>query len=304
MIKTCRRAGYWHSFSIGAVNISLRSDCHSIVDEYLSLYAPYRRGRPEPPEVGAIEVEIKARHRHPWLRGPFTLRSKHASDFQVRSRHEVLPHLEWYINWQIIRSRRDYLQLHASSLEIDGQAIILPGDPGSGKSTLTASLLSTGWSYLCDEFALIDPETCRVHPYPRALSIKEGSFLIADRLGLPLCRKTPYQAAAKGRVAFLNPLDLRADVVGKPARIRWVGFPKYVAGATPMLQPLTRSEAAHELARQCFNARVFAARSLHIFAEIIRGAECYRLRSGEITATCELIEQLVRTGGLGHARCA
>lgn len=297
-------AGCWHRFSIGAVNISLRSDCRSIVDEYLSLYAPYRRDGAESPAMGAIEVEIKARRRQPWPRGPFTLRSRHAPDFQVRSRHEVLPHLEWYINWQIIASRRDYLLLHASSLETDGQAIILPGDPGSGKSTLTAGLLSMGWSYLCDEFALIDPETCRVLPYPRALSIKEGSFPIVDRLGLPLCRKTPYQAAAKGRVAFLNPLDLRADVVGKPAPVRWVVFPKYVAGATPTLQPLTRSESAHELARQCFNARVFEARSLHVFAEITRGAGCYRLRSGEITATCRLIEQLVRTGGLGRARCA
>jgi len=293
-----------HDFAIGAVNISLRSDCRTIVDEYVSLYAPYRRDRLEPAEGDAIEVEIMARRRRPWLRGPFTLRSPHAPDFQVRSRHEVLPHLEWYINWQIISKRRDYLQLHASSLEIDGQAIILPGDSGSGKSTLTAGLLSIGWSYLCDEFALIDPGTRRVHPYPRALSIKEGSFPIADRLGLPLCRKTPYQAATKGRVAFLNPLDLRADVVGKPAPVRWVIFPKYVAGATPTLRPLTRSEAAHDLARQCFNIRVFEARSLRIFAEMIRGAECYRLRGGEITATCRLIEHLVRTGAPGRVRCA
>jgi len=303
-VSTSTLAGHRHRFSIGAVNISLGSDCQSIVDEYLSLYAPYRRDRGDPPDGDAIEVEITSRRRKPWIRGPFTLRSSQASDFQVRSRHEVLPHLEWYINWQIINSRRDYLQLHASSLEIDNQAIIFPGDPGSGKTTLTAGMLSRGWSYLCDEFALIDPQTCLVHPYPRALSIKEGSFPIVDRLGLPLCRKTPYQAAVKGRVAFLNPLDLRTDVVGKPAPIRWVVFPNYVADATPALQPLTRSEAAHAMARQCFNARVYEARSLHIFAEVVRGAECYRLRSGDITATCRLIEQLVGTGGLGRARCA
>ena len=290
-----------HWFSIGVVDVGLRSDCESFVREYASLYSPYRRdSKPE----NAIDVQIQTRSRFLWQHGPFTLRSEGAEDFRVRRRCEVLPHLEWYINWQIIRNRRDYVQLHASSLELDGQAMILVGDPGAGKTTLTAGLLAGGWSYLCDEFALIDPETCLIHPYPRALCIKEASFRVIDGLGLPLCRKTPYQKAIKGRVAFLNPLDIRADVVGSPAPIRWVIFPKYVAGASPLLQPMTRSEAAEALAQQCFNARVFQARALSVLAEVVRGAECYRLRSGEITATCQLVQRLVQMERSVRARCA
>ena len=290
-----------HHFSIGVVDISLRSACRSFLEEYLSLYAPYAQG-----SVGAnaIEVEIKAGHRYPWRRGPFTLHSDGVPDFQVKHRYEVLPHLEWHINWQIIRNRRDYVQLHASSVEMGGRAMILVGDPGSGKSTLTAGLLSRDWSYLCDEFALIDPETRLIHPYPRALCIKEPSFPVIDSLGLPLCRKTPYQKATKGRVAFLNPLDVRPDVVGKPSPVRWVIFPKYVADAPPTLQRMTRSEGAHELARQCFNARVFEARAVHILNDVVRGAECYRLRSAEISATCQLLQRLVQSGRSRRAQCA
>ena len=290
-----------HHFSIGVVDISLRSACRSFLEEYLSLYAPYAQG-----SVGAnaIEVEIKAGHRYPWRRGPFTLHSDGVQDVQVKHHYEVLPHLEWYINAQIIRNRRDYLQLHASSVEIGGRAMILVGDPGSGKSTLTAGLLSNGWSYLCDEFALIDPETRLIHPYPRALCIKEPSFPVIDSLGLPLCRKTPYQKATKGRVAFLNPLDVRPDVVGKPSPVRWVIFPRYVADAPPALQRMTRSEGAHELARQCFNARVFEARAVHILNDVVRGAECYRLRSAEISATCQLLQRLVQSGRSRRAQCA
>ena len=182
--------------------------------------------------------------------------------------------------------------------------MILAGDSGSGKSTLAAGLVSGGWSYLCDEFALIDPETRLIHPYPRALCIKEGSFPVVDRLGLPLHRKTPYQKATKGRVAFLNPLDVRVDVVGKPSPVRWVIFPKYVADAPPTLQRMTRSEGAHELARQCFNARVFEARAVHILNDVVRGAECYRLRSAEISATCQLLQRLVQLGRSRRAQCA
>ena len=290
-----------HHFSIGVVDISLRSGCPSFLDEYLSLYQSYQR---HSSGSSAIDVEIQTLRKYPWSRGPFRLCGSGVPDFDVSCRHEVLPHLEWFINWQIIQNRGEFVQLHASALEWEGQALILPGPPGSGKSTLTAGLLAQGWSYFCDEFALIDPATRLIHAYPRALCIKEASFPVVDRLGLPLCRKTPYQKATKGRVAFLNPLDVRPDVVGKPSPVRWVVFPKYIADQSPTLQPMTRSEAADELAQQCFNARVFEARAVSILADVIRGAECYRLQSGEIVETCALLQQLTQKQTARRTRCA
>ncbi len=273
-------------FSIGVVNVSLRSRCRSFMDEYLSLYESYRCD----PTEDTIEVEIPPRQRFPWCRGPFTLRGEGVQDFQVQRRFEVLPHLEWFINWQIIHKREEYLQLHASSLELDGNALIRAGNPGSGKSTLTAGLLTRGWSYLCDEFALIDPRTLLIYPFPRALCMKEPSFSVLDRLGVRLCRETPYHKGTKGRVAFLDPLDVRADVVGRPSRAAWVIFPRYVPGASPTLEPMTRSQAAHELARQCFNFRAYQERTVGILANIVRTADCYRLTTGDLNATCNLIE--------------
>ena len=214
---------------------------------------------------------------------------------------EVLPHLEWFINWQIIRKREEFVQLHASSVELGGNALILPGNPGSGKSTLTAGLLARGWSYLCDEFALVDPPTLMFHPFPRALCIKEPSFPVVDRLGVRLCRKTPYHKATKGRVAFLDPLDVRADVVGRPSRAGWVIFPHYVPDASPALERLTRSQAAHELARQCFNFRVYQERAVPILANVVRGADCYRLTAGDLNATCNLIESRLLWGATRKA---
>ena len=276
-------------FSIGVIDVSLGSDCKSLLREYSSLYSSCRRGSAAP---GAIEINIESKHKYPWPRGPYTLRCPGAPDFEVAKRCEVLPHLEWYINWQIIERRTEYVQLHASALEFEGQAMVMPGDPGSGKTTLTAGLLRRGWSYLCDEFALIDPVTSQVQPYPRALCIKEGSFSVIERLGIPLCRKTSYQKPTKGRVAFLNPLDVRADVVGNAAPVRWVVFPRYVADATPTLRPITRSQAVYDLAKQCFTIRVDQKRTLQCLAPIVRGAECYQLVTNDIDATCDLVEAL------------
>lgn len=288
-------------FSIGAVDVALRSDCRLFVDEYLSLYAPYRRASAG---KNAVEIDICCAHRFPWRRGPYSLSSGGVEGFKVQRRFEVLPHLEWLINWQIIHHRSDLVQLHAGCLTHAGRSLILAGDPGSGKSTLTAGLMASGWSYLCDEFALVQPDTLEVHPFPRALCMKEPSFPVIDKLGLPLCRRTPYHKPTKGRVAFLNPLDVRPDVVGKPSPVGWVIFPKYVAGAAPHAVPMSRAEAAYELARQCFNFRAVGARTMTVLANVVRSAACFRLTSGEIHATCDLVNELVEQDVAPRALCA
>jgi HprK-related kinase A len=276
-------------YAIGVIDVCVRSNCRGVLREYDSLYAPYRSSATTSRDV---DVAILARRRIPLTRGPYTLRGNGSPEVEVRRRHEVLPHLEWYINWQIIHTCHEYIQLHASSIERDGLALILPGDPGAGKTTLTAGLLARGWSYLCDEFALIDASTRRVHPYPRALCVKEPSFQIVERLGLPLRRKKPYQKPTKGRVAFLNPRDCGRDRIGTTSPIRWVVFPRYVRGASPVLRPLPRSQAAHKMAKQCFNIRADQVRALQILADVARRADCYELVAGDIHATCDLVESL------------
>ena len=120
--------------------------------------------------------------------------------------------------------------------------------------------------------------------------MKEPSFPIVDRLGLPLYRKTPYQKPLKGRVAFLNPLDVRPDVLGSPSPVRWVIFPKYQAGAAPTLEPVPRSQAAYDMSKQCFNFPAYKEKAIHHLADVVRDADCYRLTSGDIDATCDLVE--------------
>ena len=57
---------------------------------------------------------------------------------------------EWGLNWCIASYAHQYLIIHAAVVERNGQAFIFPGTPGSGKSTLCAALVCSGWRLLSD----------------------------------------------------------------------------------------------------------------------------------------------------------
>jgi hypothetical protein len=60
--------------------------------------------------------------------------------------------------------------LHAAAVELDGQAILLAGRPGVGKSTIAAALARRGITVLTDDLAAIEiRKTCHVHIGPRRL---------------------------------------------------------------------------------------------------------------------------------------
>lgn len=63
--------------------------------------------------------------------------------------------------------------VHAGAVAISGKALLLPGRSHTGKTTLTAALLSEGATYLSDEYAVLDHRGF-VHPYPRALSLRRS----------------------------------------------------------------------------------------------------------------------------------
>jgi len=204
----------------------------------------------------------------------------------------VLPYIEWGINRQVIARCRNYLQLHAATLAKNGSAIILAGNSGAGKSTLAAALFARGWTYLCDEFAMINPATLFVHAFPKALCIKSGSFDVVKRLGLPLWHKRYYVRAYKGPVSYVVPRSGVSRRNRSSYPVRHVIFPQFTEGATPRLPPLSRAPAAFALSSLVLNRGTFGPLATSIISTIVRNASCFRLQTGPVWETCNLLESL------------
>lgn len=86
----------------------------------------------------------------------------------------VLLALDANLRLYIGTSVRDLLFVHAGVVGWRDRAIVIPGRSFSGKTTLVAALVKAGAVYYSDEYAVFD-STGLVHPYPRALSIRQES---------------------------------------------------------------------------------------------------------------------------------
>ncbi len=280
-------------FQLGDIGVSVSSERKDLLADLRAVY----RGYPPCtcPARRVIRMEVRRAERSfPWRRR-FVIFGDGEVIGDERRANELFPFLEWGINWQVIAKRSEYLQIHAATLARWGQGVVLAGSPGSGKSTLAAGLLAKGWRYLSDEFALIDPTTLNAQPFPKAICIKFGSFDLVKRLGLPFARRRDYVKGIKGRVGYLNPLDVSPDAVSGPCPVRFVIFVKYTGTKRSRLESIPRSRAAVELLRNAFNRRMFHDEGVSIAASIVRGAQCYLLQTGDIEEASARLDSLVST---------
>lgn len=297
---THRRESTLH-FQVGVVSTTISSAVRPVLDDYAALYAPFRTPRPA---EGGIHVRVE-RARKGWFhrrRHIVTVNARR--QFEPARAAEVVPYLDWAINWEVPRAYPQALHLHAASMSLGGQGLILPALSGSGKSTLASGLLARGWGYLSDEFAIVDTATLAVQPYPRCICIKKPSMPAVEVLGLPVFRRRYYLKGAKGYVGYIRATDVRADAVSSACPVRFIVFPKYVRGAEPALVPVSRAEAALALHEVCFNLLTCPTPALSMLTELVRGAQCYRLIAGDLERTCVLLERLFTCGGCQQSASA
>ncbi|MCC6548363.1 hypothetical protein IT570_14485 [Candidatus Sumerlaeota bacterium] len=78
------------------------------------------------------------------------------------------------IGYLLRESLPDAVFLHGNAIvRNDGRLLILLGDSGAGKTTLSQEFLSPGlWRLAAEDFLIVDSTSGQLHPYPRAASIR------------------------------------------------------------------------------------------------------------------------------------
>jgi HprK-related kinase A len=216
-------------------------------------------------------------------------------------RSAAMPNIEWALNWWIYNYAHHFLMFHAGVVATGDDALLLSGEPGSGKSTLCAALAEDGWRLLSDELALLEPDGLTLRATARPIALKNESIdLIQGRTPTSLLGPLAPDTH-KGTIAHLKPPAASVADVAAPATPRWLVFPKFDAQAQTCLNPLPKSRAFMELAENAFNYRIKGHAGFQQLASLIDSCECYSLPFSSLDDALSQIDGLrgmsERSGG-------
>jgi HprK-related kinase A len=206
---------------------------------------------------------------------------------------QAFPLLEWGLNWCVTSNAHQYLIFHSAVLARGDCAVLLPAPPGSGKSTLCATLMLSGWRLLSDELALLEPASGMLVPFVRPVSLKNASIpLITQRF--PQATLTlPVVDTIKGTVAHLRPSTQSVALGRQKAEPRLLVFPEFTRGMGDRLEvlPLGHAEATVELARNAFNLAALGATGFEAMASAVERCSCFKLRFESLDSAVKWLNQ-------------
>src|SRR5579883_524720 len=186
--------------------------------------------------------------------------------------------------------------LHAGAVRRNGAALLLPGDAGRGKSTLSAGLAARGFEMLCDDTTLLAGEPLRARCLPVGLCVKRGAYPVLAPDYPRLASLPEWQRPDGQRARYLVPgEDLAWAQPDASAPVRWIVFPNYAPDSRTSLKPLSRHEALSRLIHGVyFLSGTLDRRNLDTLVGWIEGIDCFDLPLSSLDVAAVLLGDLCR----------
>lgn len=252
----------------------IRSDCAPVAAGLATLYADFEI---EPEQaIADFHVHVRAvGGLRRWLGPQVDFRLDQHSPFLPLPANHAFALLEWGMNWCLASQANHYLLFHAAVLEKDGQCLVMPGEPGAGKSTLTAALMLSGWRLLSDEMAMIDRDDGLIAALARPVSLKNQSIAVIRGFEPAAVLGEAALDTHKGTVSHLRPSPdsvARRDAKARPTQLV---FPRWRAGAATALSPVGKALAFERLADHAFNYSLLGRLGFELTADLIDACHCW-----------------------------
>jgi len=193
--------------------------------------------------------------------------------------------------------RRGLYTIHATALEHNGRAILIPGNSGRGKTTSFISLLRSGYRYLSDDHPLLQDSGTQVEvlPFPIKINVTDATVQF-----FPELRAASEQVLHPGvPKRFFYAEDLYPTAVGERCQPALVLFPHVVDSPQSHLELLPKSRALEALLPQALLVydQEVARQEFKVLAKLVQQVDCYRLHFGrDILDLPKLITPLLEKG--------
>lgn len=272
--RSLRQSGL--SLVVGPFVISIATPIKAVARHLAVLYAEYAFADPEAFVDFYIGLQASGGLRR-WIKPTVTFSFDGLIPFTPLPQQQAPAQLEWGLNWCIAAHAHQYAIIHSAVVEKGGLGLILPGAPGSGKSTLCAGLIARGWRLLSDEMALISVDDLRIQPIPRPISLKNASIDIIRRFYPEACFGELIPNTTKGDMSFVRPPSDALQRCSETVHDYCIVFPTFAANETTRLRTKSPAEACMALIENCFNFHLLRETGFEVITRVSDTSRSYEL---------------------------
>jgi HprK-related kinase A len=279
------------ALQIGPYVYNIQSDLADVAAGISMLYTDFALADTQ----GFTDYRVSIRHGSLWrrARGLADFYFDETTPFEAIPAGQAYAFLEWGMNWCVSLHANEYLKLHAGTVSRGDAAIVMPGVPGSGKSTLCAALGLSGWRVLSDEHAMILPDTPRVVPLCRPVSLKNESIDVIRSFSSSAVFGPTSLETHKGRVAHMK-ADLHPDShCEKPLTARWMVFPRFSRDDPQRLVRRRRTDSFVLAAFHSFNYSLLGETGFNIMSNLVNSVDCFDLVYHDLDWAVKTMDELL-----------
>ena len=131
--------------------------------------------------------------------GSFAIFEDGVPTFEALSRDDALLHLSEIVVRRLAEQVDTGVSLHSGVVGWNGRSVLIPGNSGAGKSSLTAWFVHKGFDYVTDELAVLNSEA--IVGFPRSLMLRSG----ADTAGSQFPRFADFAMRQAGSALMIQP---------------------------------------------------------------------------------------------------
>ena len=164
---------------------------------------------------------------------------------------------------------------HASTICNDKEAIMIIGDSGNGKSTLSAVLMANGFDVLADDFTPLATNNSEIYRFPSGISVKEGAFNIMRPLFPDFDQFPLYMSSSKHVNIKYIPPAIDHGEANAHFPCNKIVYVKYDAQAKSELKEVDTDKILSTLIPESWLSPL--ASNSKLFLEWLKDVQCFEL---------------------------
>lgn len=212
--------------------------------------------------------------------------------------HATVLHLSYAASESLV-------SIHGAAVFSGDRCVLLPGQPGAGKSTLTAALVNAGFGYCTDDFILLDGKPLQLRGVPLCIGLKEGSWPLLEN-SIPAVASLPTHLREDGQqVRYLPPAPQRMAASGQRFRASAIVFPRVAENEPCRLELLSRSAALLKIADAGYHLLGdLDVAAFDAMLAWLRSLDCYELTYSSLEDGVAVVSELLEPedAGTGDSR--